>query len=156
MAFADIVEQSCLCAWIQQLGEDPKNQLKLFIEAAKAIIQATKATWLLVNTDFEDILKKDAAEATLAVYETVVGPFRAPAQALASYSRAFADCPPVNSLSRAMKAISDELLGDIDTTEFEIQQYINAIQINQAKSQFFDQLIGICDDVLDAIDLCST
>ena len=154
MALDDLENRACVCSWISILGDGPKQNLKDFIVAARAIIESYKAVWLLVNTDWQDILKKEALEVTLALYQSITDPIEAPLNYLVSQTAPFADCPPLATLNNTMRQIANTVLAPVRELEEEINDYIEAIEINQNKSEFFDNLISVLDDIEDAIELC--
>ena len=154
MALSDFNDQECLCFWIKNLGSGPKQQLKAFIQGAKVILQASQVIWLMVNSDVEDIYKKQLAEATLAIYQQATAPVEAAMKYLVNQTAPFADCPPVATLGQNVKVIANRVLRDVRDTEWEIQQYSEAIAINQASNTYINQLLANLDDIMDAIDNC--
>lgn len=154
MALADYENQECLCAWVRGLGQGPKQQLENFIRAAKVILQTAQAIWLLTNSDLEDIYKKQLAEATLAIYQQATAPIDAALRYLVAQTSPFADCPPVATLAKNVKEIANTVLTPVKELEWEIKQYIEAIDINQSKSVYLSRLISNLDDLLDAINEC--
>jgi hypothetical protein len=154
MALTDFENQECLCSWITSLGTGPKQQLKAFITGARVILQTAQAMWLLVNSDFEDTYKKEAAEAALAIYQQSTQPVEAALKYLVTQTAPFADCPPVATLGKNVKAIADQVLAPVDSLEWQIQQFIEAIDLNQSKSSYFSMLLSNLSDIEDAIDNC--
>jgi len=154
MALADYENQECLCAWFRGLGSGPKQQLQNFITAAKVILQSAQAIWILTNSDFEDIYKKELAEATLAIYQQATAPIEVALKYLVAQTSPWADCPPVATLAKNVKEIASNALKPVRELEWEIQQYIEAIDINQSKSVYLTRLISNLDDILDAINEC--
>jgi hypothetical protein len=154
MALADYQNQECLCAWVRGLGIGPKQQLQNFITAAKVILQTAQAVWLLTNSDIEDIYKKELAEATLAIYQQATAPIEAALKYLVAQTSPWADCPPVATLAKNVKEVANSVLTPVRELEWEIQQYIEAIEINQSKSVYLNRLISNLDDISDAINEC--
>lgn len=154
MALADYENQACLCTWIQRLGDGPKQQLQNFILAAKVILQTAQAIWLLTNSDVEDIFNKELAEATLALYQRATAPIEVAMKYLVAQTSPFADCPPVATLAKNVKEIANTVLQPVHDLEWEIQQYIESIDINQSKNAYINRLIANLNDISDAINEC--
>jgi len=154
MALSDLENQECLCSWVNALGSGPKVQLRAFVAGARVIIEAAKVNWLLVNADYEDIAKKQGLELVLTLYRQATAPIEAPLVYLTSITAPYADCPPVATLSQTMNALKKFVLGPVKDLDREIQDYSDAIEINQATAETLDRLIGFLDDILDAIDIC--
>jgi hypothetical protein len=154
MAFEDLENQECLCAWIALLGDGPKQQLALFIDAAKVLLEAAKAAYVLVYASPDEVFRKQLLEATLEIYQSATEPLEAPLEYLVSQTAPLADCPPVASIAAVMKSLRDYLLGEVDEFEYQLEQYTLALDEMQANTDFFDNLIGILEDVLDAIEKC--
>lgn len=140
--------------WIKLLGDGPKNQLKSMITALTNMLAMYKAFWLLVNSDFEDIYKKKGMEYILKIYQQFTVPIEAELKILNKYTAPFADCPPVATVNQVSKSLVNIVIGTIQDFEFIIQQYIDAIEINQAKAEALDNMIEFLNNISDAIDQC--
>ncbi|MFA5132679.1 MAG: hypothetical protein WC444_05155 [Candidatus Paceibacterota bacterium] len=154
MAFADIENKECLCAWLAGLGEPPKQQLKTLIQVANGLIQTAKAVYILINTDFEDLLKKEALEKLLEVYKLATKPLEMPLNYLSAVTAPAADCPPVAQIAATMYDLKNTLLAPVKDLEEEIEAYISSIEQSQANSEFLDMLSSVLDDISQAINEC--
>lgn len=154
MALDDYESQACLCYWVNQLGETPKKQLKEFVQAATALIATAKTVYVLINTDYEDLFKKQAAEALLKVYQQATAPIEMKLSMLVNLTAPAADCPPVAQIASVMRNVRNTIMKPINEFEFEVEQLIDSIDESTSKIEFFDMLINSLNDIVDAIEQC--
>jgi len=151
-----IVSKECLCAFVASLGEGLKTEVSLLLSVAISSLRALQAQILLVsNVDaLEDQGRKLAAEAALAALEIPVQPVEAILSLVNAYMAPFSDCDPVATAAKIVKYFKDQVFQDVDDWKFKIEQWGEAISERNKKIATINKMIGVLQEIKDAIDLC--
>jgi len=145
----------CICQFAEALGP-AKQTLIAFIDSAIALLQAAKIVEQLASFSIEDYGRKALLEISLVYYQTLVADVAAGVNVAVGFTTRFSDCAPVSSFSRKVKALRDDFLGPLYEKEYEIQQYIEAINDKARKVQQLQKTIDFLTTWKDAIDACGT
>lgn len=145
----------CICTFAEALGP-AKATLIAFIDSAIALLQAAKIAEQLASFSLEDYTRKVLLEITLLYYQTLVAEVAAGVNVAVGFTARFSDCPPVAGFSRKVKSLRDDFLGPLYEQEYEIQQYIEAINDKAKKVQQIQKIIDWFNILKDAIDVCGT
>jgi len=145
----------CVCAIAEALGP-AKQTLSIFINSLIAVLQAAKISEQLASYSLEDITRRVLLEATLVYYQTLVAEIAAGINIVVGMGNRFSDCPPFGSFMRKVKAARDEFLGPLYEREYEIQQYIAALEDKARKVNEIQKMIDWLNTWQDALDACGT
>lgn len=145
----------CICTFAEALGP-AKQTLSAFINSLIAVLQAAKIAEQLTSYNLEDLTRRVLLEAALAYYQALVAEIAAGVNVVVGMGNRFSDCPPVGSLMRKVKAARDDFLGPLYEQEYEIQQYIAALEDKTNKVNNIQKMIDWLNTWLDALDACGT
>ena len=143
----------CMCQLADLLG-GAKTQVVGLIDALIAYVQAFKELTALINTDLEDLARKQAAELSLATVAQVIGIVEAPFSTVLSYTRLLADCDPIASFSKIIKDVKDTVLGDVYAAEYELEQLLASLEAKQREQTKLDRWIEQLQEFRDALEAC--
>lgn len=145
----------CICTFAEALGP-AKATLTAFIDSLIVLLQAAKIAEQLASYNLEDITRRVLLEAALAYYQTLVAQIAAGVNIVVGMANQYSDCPPVGGLVRKVKAARDDFLGPLYEQEYEIQQYIAALEDKANKVNQIQRMIDWLNTWKDAIDACGT
>lgn len=153
MAYSDIENKDCLCAWIASLGQF-KDTLENLLTGAQTILQVMQAYYVMVPTDLSDEWDKITLQAELAYLEAKLDVIGAPLVAVSNYIEPWADCNPVSTLGRDLKEFKDTVFADILDRRYEIEQLLAALDDRTNKSATIDRWIETLETIKEAIEYC--
>lgn len=158
MAFGDNSDEGieCFCAFVGSLGSGAKADLKNLVTSLEAILDVIKTALLIAGADYEDELRKLQYQAELAAWEQIVDPISAPLAILESFIRPYADCDPVAQIAAAITSAKDLALSDIEERQYELNQYIAALDDKNKLTTTIDRISQLFDDFVEAIDSCGS
>jgi hypothetical protein len=145
--------QGCVCLFISSLGNF-KDILLALIDSVTIILRTVQASIALVPVDLSDQLTKIKLETELELIEMTVGVIEPPLGAASGYFKAWADCDPVASVSKTMDDLRDTVLKDVEERRYEIEQLIEALNLESQKIEKLNQWINQLEDLKDAITAC--
>lgn len=156
MAFADNSSEGveCFCAFIGSMGEGAKEELKNLVTSLKSILDVINVALIIASVDYEDELRKAQYQAELEAWTQIIDPVSAPLAVLESFIKPYADCDPVAQLSAAITKAKDLALADIEERQYELQQYIAALEDKSSLTTTTDRIGQLFDDFVEAIDGC--
>jgi hypothetical protein len=143
----------CICAVAEELGP-AKATFIAFIDSLIAVLQVFKIAEQLESFNAEDLIRKAALEVALAVHQAVVAEMAAGINTVIGIANRSADCPPMAVYMRKVKKWRDDFLNPLYEEEYEIQQYIAAIDDKQKKVSQIQQAIDWLTTFRDAIEIC--
>jgi len=111
---------------------------------------------MMANVSWEDELRKLKAQAELAVIEKIIEPISAPLSLLDAYTKPFADCDPISSLSTAITRAKTVALSGFEEAQYELNQYIAALEDNSNRFRTLDRMTAIFEELEEAIDQCGS
>jgi hypothetical protein len=155
MATSKVADVECFCAWVGVLG-DFRPTLEALLDSAIAVLEAVKVALALIPTNVTDQLKKIQYEAEMAFIAESVSAISAPLSYLIGIARPFADCAPVASVVMLGNNVRNEVLADLTDRQFELQQFILAIEKENLKAEEIQLAIDTMNELRTALGECGT
>ncbi len=149
------VVSDCICTFAERLGP-AKATFIAFIDSLIAVLQVFKIAEQLDSFSLEDTIRKVALETALAVHQAVVAEIAAGINTVVGIASTASDCPPLSVYMRKVKKWRDEFLNPLYEEEYEIEQYIAAIEDKQNKVNQIQKAIDWLNTFKDAIEACGT
>jgi hypothetical protein len=153
---SEIRYKECFCAFVQSMGTGLTSEVNTFITSIISLLTAIRAELQLVNglDTLEDQARKELAELALTALQTTTDPIASIFSVLNSYTAPFADCPPVQGMSRAIKETRDYILSEVDDLEYQIQMWGVALDEKDKEIEWIESLITQLEEIQKAIDEC--
>jgi hypothetical protein len=145
----------CFCQLAVYLG-DAKSAFLGVLDTTIGVLTALKAMIQLFNINIEDEARKIAYQTLLDLMKQPVATIELPFNIVLGYTKELSDCDPVNSFSRTIKNVRDEILKPVKDFEYEIQQYIAALEDKKRKIDLLDRWINTLQTAKEALELCGT
>lgn len=153
MAAADLENLECACAFLATMGPF-KETFSALLDGAVATLQTIKGLILLVPQDIRDVAYAAELEVEITILEAALSAVGSPLAALRSYTKPWADCPPVETLSQTFNKFYTMLIADIIEKKFEVEQQIEELNLEGERVQELDRWIGVLEDFKDALIEC--
>lgn len=141
-----------------ELVGEAKTQLVSFITAMIAALRVIKTQIeLYANIDnLVDEAKKIGLQAWLEVVEASVAPIEAPFNMVLNYTKALADCDPVNTLANIIKQAKDKTLKPVEDMRYDIEQLIAAIEDQKREIETIERWIDALEKLRDVLEECGS
>jgi hypothetical protein len=124
------------------------------IDSVIGVLNLAKAALLLVPIDLYDHLDKYRLEGEITGLSIAFQSVETPLAIAGSYMKRWADCPPVATLAQSYLAFQEEFLKPLKDRRAEVEAKINALEIEQLKSESLQRTIDLLTDFKDAVTLC--
>ena len=145
----------CLCGFVSQLGTF-KDSFVGLIDAAIGLLRTAQVAIALVPQDFSDQLKLLAYQTELEVAQKAIEAVTGPLSLVTGFFRPYADCPPVANTAQVLINFKNQVVGGVQDWAFEIEQLIEALNIQGQKIEELERWIQALEDIKDALDYCGT
>jgi hypothetical protein len=152
---SQIVSKECLCSFVAVL-EDQKTAVQGLIQALIVLLTVLKTYLQLFNVSVEDELRRLEKEGELAVIETTIDAITVPFNITLSYTRIFADCDPITTLSNILKETRNKVLAPLLEKQYEVEQFLLAIADQDAEIEWITRTIDVLGEINTALDECGT
>jgi hypothetical protein len=151
--FDELKNKECLCLFLDSVG-DFKQYLISMLNTIIGLLYTAKALIALIPQDLDDQLKKIELEAELFGIEQSLAVIEAPLRTVSAYFAPWADCPPVAEVSKKVNKFKDDMLKPVEEYRFEIEQLIEALNLEGQKIEEIDRAIELFEAIKEGIELC--